>query len=399
MIDLQHLIYFEHLLEEANNDLVKEATADGELALGYNCYYMPEALLNLPGCFSVRLRAPQSGSTQIGNYYLTQRNCPYTRAILERAIEGGYNFLTAVFGAEACSAMERMEEHFELLHPVQHEGFVTTIIDAPLKDDEAAMDYYEVELRDKVLAPLEEKGIDVSDQAIRQAVDLHNEVSDVITQIGNFRKLPNPPITGYEFHVIQLVSQVCPQKRILPYLKETLEELKTRKPEKEFPFRARVVLAGSEIDDPKFTQLIESCGAMVVADRYCFGSVPSREQIEIRDGETALRAIVRHYIETSLCPRFMTGSKIDQRQDVLENLVKEYHADGIIYESMKFCEFWSYEKVLSNYILGTERNIPTCIIEKEYALTGIGQLQTRFQAFVEGLEIKKHSAARVGKQV
>lgn len=206
MIDLQHLIYFEHLLEEANNDLVKEATADGELALGYNCYYMPEALLNLPGCFSVRLRAPQSGSTQIGNYYLTQRNCPYTRAILERAIEGGYNFLTAVFGAEACSAMERMEEHFELLHPVQHEGFVTTIIDAPLKDDEAAMDYYEVELRDKVLAPLEEKGIDVSDQAIRQAVDLHNEVSDVITQIGNFRKLPNPPITGYEFHVIQLVS-------------------------------------------------------------------------------------------------------------------------------------------------------------------------------------------------
>ncbi|MFR0796646.1 MAG: 2-hydroxyacyl-CoA dehydratase family protein [Oscillospiraceae bacterium] len=38
-------------------------------------------------------------------------------------------------------------------------------------------------------------------------------------------KAANPVITGYEFHVLQLVSQVCPHKRILPYLKQTLTEL------------------------------------------------------------------------------------------------------------------------------------------------------------------------------
>jgi len=68
------------------------------------------------------------------------------------------------------------------------------------------------------------------------------------------------------------VSEVCPHDLILPYLKETLAEIKKRKPEPEFPFRARVVVAGSEIDDPEFTKLLETCGAMVVADRYCFGS-------------------------------------------------------------------------------------------------------------------------------
>ena len=31
----------------------------------------------------------------------------------------------------------------------------------------------------------------------------------------------------------------------------------------------------------------------------------------------------------------------------------------------------------------------TCLIEKEYALGSVGQLRTRFQAFVESLEIKK----------
>ena len=70
-------------------------------------------------------------------------------------------------------------------------------------------------------------------------------------------------------------------------------------------------------------------------------------------------------------------------------MCEEYGCDGIIIQNMKFCEFWSYEKVLASYVLTNERHIPTCQIEREYTLSGAGQLRTRFQAFVEGLEIKK----------
>ena len=35
MKDLKHLYYFEKLLEDANNDLVRQAKAEGRLALGY----------------------------------------------------------------------------------------------------------------------------------------------------------------------------------------------------------------------------------------------------------------------------------------------------------------------------------------------------------------------------
>ncbi len=357
MHDLKHTLYFETLLEEPYNDLVKQAVEDGDVALGYNCYYIPETLLNLPGSFSSRLRAPNCAATPIGDYYLTNRNCPYTRAILERAVEGSYNYLSALFGAEACSG--------------------------------AALVYYMNELRDKVLANLATLGIDTSDDALLAAIEDHNEVSAIITEIGDFRKLDNPTVTGYEFHLIQLVSEVCPHRLILPYLRETLEEIRDRAPDAKPEFRARVILAGSEIDDPEFTKLLEFCGARVVGDRYCFGSVPSREQIEVREGESPFEAICRHYLETNLCARFMSEEKIDQRTDVLEAMVKEYKADGVVVESMKFCEFWSYEKVLASHILSEERGIPTCQIEKDYTLTGAGQLRTRFQAFVEGLEIKR----------
>ena len=389
MKDLKHLIYFENLLQEAHNELVTQAVSEGMHPLGYNCYYIPETLLNLPGCFSSRLRAPRCVSTDIASYYMTTRNCPYVRSILERAIEGGYNYLEALFGAESCAAMERMEEHFVLIHPVKNEKFFSTIIDPPMKGDENNLEYYKAQLKLKVVDKLQEElGIDVSEEAMKKAIEDHNEISRVITEIGDYRKLDNPPITGYEFHVIQLVSQVCPHYLILPYLQETLEELKTREPEPKFPFRARVALVGSEVDDPEFTKLIESCGAMVVADRYCFGSFPSREQIVIQEGETAFDAICRHYLHWNQCARFMDGMKIDQRHSEVKRLVEEFKADGIIYENMKFCEFWSYEKVLANHIFTNELHIPCCTIEKEYALGAVGQLRTRFQAFIESLEIK-----------
>ena len=101
MKDLKHLIYFENLLQDAQNELVTQAVNEGKYALGYNCYYIPEVLLNLPGCFSSRLRAPRCTSTDVASYYMTNRTCPYARSILERAIEGGYNYLNALLARSA----------------------------------------------------------------------------------------------------------------------------------------------------------------------------------------------------------------------------------------------------------------------------------------------------------
>ena len=390
MKDLKHLIYFENLLQQADNELVEQAKKEGKLALGYTCYFVPETLLNLPGCFSSRLRAPNSTSIDIGTYYMTNKICSYTRSILERGIEGGYNYLDALLSSETCQMMHRGHEHFEILGLVKdNPKFFMSMMDVPFSDSDNAVDHYEDQIKTKLLAPLHEAyGVDISDEAIKKAIEDHNEISAVITEIGDLRKLPNPPITGYEFHVLQLVSEVCPHYLVIDKLRETLEELKKRKPEKEPWFRARVVLTGSEIDDPGFTKLLEDCGAMVVADRYCYGSLPGREQIEIQEGESALRAVARHYLRTSQCPRFMEKDRSDGRRKYVKQLVDEYGADGVIYTQMKFCEFWSYERVLGVHVLAEEMGVPTIGIEREYSVTSAGQLRTRFQAFIESLEIK-----------
>ena len=391
MKDLKHLIYFENLLDSANNELVQQAKDEGMHPIAYTCYHMPEVVLNVDNCFSVRLRAPKTGSFDIASYYMSNYTCEYCRALVERAIEGGYNFLDAIAGVDACAEMNRCMENIELVAApdMPNKKMFVTHCDIPYKVKDYTLKHYVTQIRNRFLNVLAETyGVDTSDEALRKAVAEHNEVCKIITEIGDLRKAANPVITGYEFHVLQLVSQVCPHKRILPYLKQTLTELKRRKPDPQPWFRVRLVVTGSEIDDPAFTKLIEDCGAMVVADRYCYGSLPGREQIEILDGETPLRAVARHYLRTSQCPRFMERERSDGRRTYIRDLCWEYSADGVLYEQMKFCEFWSYERVLGVHILQEELGIPTVGIEKEYTLAGAGQLRTRIQAFVESLEIK-----------
>ncbi len=392
--DLKHLIFFEDLLQDANNALVQAACAEGRHALAYNCSYIPEVLLDVEGCFSVRLRAPRCTNPDLATYYMTNRSCPYSKSILERAFEGGYNFIDALLGQECCTTMNRMEQYFDYCKLIPKEKFFTSFIDMPLKKTAWHAGYFRRQIEQKIIEPLGRVyGVDFSEEKLRAAIEQHNEVCRIITEIGDMRKLPNPPVTGYEFHVIQLVSLTCPKDLILPYLRETLEEIKSREPEPKFPFRARVMVAGSEIDDPDFTKLLEGCGAYVVADRYCFGSIPGREEIIVKPDEDILQAIADHYIQTNQCPRAMGPENVVARKQFLYKIAQEYGAEGVIVENMKFCEYWGYERAQAAQWMrdgfSLPGTLPVCQIEKDYTNAATGQLRTRFQAFVESLEIKR----------
>ena len=390
MKDLKHLIFFENLLDNADNALVEQAKADGGLAVGYTCYHIPEPLLNVGNCFSVRLRAPRTGSLDIATYYMSNYACEYARALVERGIEGGYQFLDALAGVDACSMMNRAMEHFEILKVNTNPNFFVTHCDIPYKIESYTLESYVKQMRLRVLDRLTKNyGVDTSDAAIRKAVEEHNEVCRIITEIGQMRKAENPVITGYEFHVLNLVTYTCPKALILPYLRETLEELKTREPDPKPAFRAKVAIVGSEIDDPSLTKLIEGCGALVVSDRYCFGSTPGREVIELNDEEDALTQICLHVMQHSECARYIADDKVQQRRDTADRLAREYNADGIIYEQMKYCDYWGFERALVSHIMSEEYGWPVLSIDRLYHNGVSGQLRTRVQAFVESLEIKK----------
>ena len=397
MKELKHLIYFENLLDDANNELVRKAEAEGDLAIGYTCFHAPEVLLNLGNCFSVRLRAPHTNSMELATYYMANNSCEFSRALLERALEGNYSFLHAMAGVDVCEANNRAIENMEIMHMQgeDKEKFFYCNLDIPYSDDEDCVEHIREQVSRKILKPLGENyGVDTSDAAIRAAVREHNEVCRILTEIGELRKLDIPPITGYEFAVLVLVSYTCPKRLILPLLRETLEEIRTRQVDPEKNYRVRVAVVGSEIDDPNLIKLIESCGALVVADRFCYGSFPGQQEIALTQQEDALTQVCRWYLQNTECPRQSALHRVKYRNDHVAQLVREFKADGAIYEQMKFCTYWSYERVIANQIMPREYGIQILSIDRPYIVGQSGQLRTRVQAFVESIEMKKLRAAQ-----
>ena len=395
MKDLKHLLYFEELLRTANNELIAHAKKKGGVCVAYTCENIPEPLLNLGKAFSVRLFAPNTGSTDLATYYMTNFLCEYSRAILERAIEGGYNFADCLVAADGCTMMNRSAENMQLLHTMdkgKEDKFFYEFMEIPLKADDNGVALLALQCRNHILKPLEENyGIDVSDKAILKAVEEHNKVCELIRELGDFRKEDKPRITGYEFHVLTLATYIAPKAELIKKLEETLEEVKKRKPDDK-EWRARLLIVGSEIDDSQLIKLIEDCDTYVCADRFCFGSLPGRVPIAIdkNSDEGILEQVCRHYVYWGMCPRMMNMDKVYGRKAYVADLAKEYRADGIIYEQVKFCDPWAYERTLGSSMLREDYGYPVLSVDRPYNISSAaGQMRTRVQAFVESIEIKK----------
>lgn len=392
MKDLKHLLYFENLLQNADNELIDKAQSDGGVCVAYVCENTPEPLLNLDKAFSVRLRAPRIDSMEISTYYMTSFLCEYSRGLLERAIEGGFNFADCIMAPDGCTMINRCVENMELLKALGpgKEKFFYSNMEIPLKADENGLELYVLQCRNHILTPLHDVyGVDVSDSAIRKSVEEHNRVCELIRAIGEFRKGAKPRITGYEFHVLTLATYAAPKALVIDKLEETLEELKTRRPEKK-DYRARVVVVGSEVDDSGFIKLIEETGAYVCADRFCYGSLPGRDPIPLTDDEDALTQVCREYMYRCQCPRMMNMEKVYGRKAYVNDIAKEYNADGIIYEQVKFCDPWAYERTLGSTMLRDDYGYPVLSVDRPYNIdSSAGQMRTRVQAFVESIEIKK----------
>ena len=122
--------------------------------------------------------------------------------------------------------------------------------------------------------------------------------------------------------------------------------------------------------------------------RTCFEPV-RRYALTLTGDEDALTQICRRYLGRGQCPRYMDMPKMTGRREYVARLAEEYGADGIIYEQMKFCDPWAYEKMLGSHILRQEFGYPVLAVDRPYAIASSGQMRTRVQAFVESMEIKR----------
>lgn len=87
-----------------------------------------------------------------------------------------------------------------------------------------------------------------------------------------------------------------------------------------------------------------------------------------------------------------------ERREYVDYLAKEYKADGLIYEQIKFCDYWGYERASAFHVMQEEYGWPVLSVDRPYSVRSSGQLRTRIQAFVERVEVKKIADAKAERR-
>jgi len=130
----------------------------------------------------------------------------------------------------------------------------------------------------------------------------------------------------------------------------------------------------------KLPFVLESSGAVVVAEESCIGTRNTRDLVA-EDGRTLdelIDRIVDRYLKID-CACFTPN--VERIEHVVE-MARALKVDGVVHYALQFCQPYTIESFKIERALRTA-GIPLLKIETDYGMEDVDILKNRVQAFVE----------------
>lgn len=357
---------------------LKEWRAKGGKAIGTICCHVPEEIIHAAGMLPVRVRATGCKDSSDAETWMTSFSCSFARACLQHLIDGTYE-LDGLIASDGCLMAGRIYDNWAHVDPDKGKHYLHQLA-APRVYRPDSVDYYKNELKDIIEGLEKFGGVTITDEKLKASVALYNETRALIRELYELRKAENPVITGTETLKIILAATSMPKEEFNVLLRAFLDDAKNRTPITDH--RIRLMVIGSALDDPEYTQVIEEKGGLIVTDALCFGSRYLWEPVELNDGDV-LGSLADAYLSRPVCPRMIDLH--DELYDFICKMMEEYKVDGVLYEKMQNCECWGGEGVYFNDKM-KEAGIPMLIVEREELMANAGQLAIRAEAFIEMID-------------
>ncbi len=356
------------------NKHVRTFKNQGGKVVGYFCAAMPAEMITAADMLPFRIRATGSEGTELSDSYFSSLNCPFPRHAFNMALRGEYDFVDGLVMFNSCDHIRRVYDHWIR----QLDTPFVRILSLPKKADAAQVDWFRGELADLRKDMQAHFGVEITDENLQRAIKLHNETRRILREIYHLRKGTSPPVTGAETLTVTVASTAMPPDQCNKLLRELLSDLEQAPGNSNY--RARLMVLGGELDDPGYLKVIEDQGGLVVTDALCFGSRLLWKDVP-ESSDDPLTALARYYIaDRPSCARVFT--EYDSRAEYIRNMIRDFKLDGAIFERLMFCDTWGFEQFsLTNDF--KEWGIPLLCMDREYVLSGVGQLRTRVQAFLE----------------
>jgi len=369
----------EELTKQADtltNPYIARWKEKGGKIVGYYCCYVPEEIIHAAGMLPYRMRATGSTSSELGDAYASSTTCTFCRHSLDQAMRGKYKFLDGLVALHSCDHISRTFDAWRYGKVDLPGSFYLHFLDVPFKTDALAVEWMTVQL-DRFKRSLEDHfQVTITDDALRRSIKTYNEKRRLLKSLYELRKKEAPPITGAEVLGICIASTSMPVEEFNQLLKQMLDELEGRAGFSDY--RARLLLAGGDLEDPAYIRVIEELGGLVVTDLLCFGLRAFWDLVD--EDSKPIAALAKRYLQRSIsCPRMIDYQR---RLKFIRDLAQEFRVDGTIVARMKFCDNWACDGAMIQQQAKRE-GTRSLLLEREYLMTAVGQMRTRVQAFLE----------------
>lgn len=375
MTDIQKTLSIFESIAEDPIAAIKESAKDNTPLVGCVPYFFPLELVHAAGAQPIELWGGGRLSGLASSYY-PAFYCSVLFTLMERALDGSYDDLSAVIIPTTCDGLRNLEENWKYARPDMK---VIDFVQPAVRGTYQSHEYLKQQLRHVAICLEEALETKITERGLRESISLYNKQRQALREFDQVASEHTNIITPRIRQNIFAAARVMPVEEYTAAVRTLTEQLNAQpRYDHQGP---RIVLTGVLVDSMPLLKKLEECGIRVVGDltiseslRYA-KDLPSR--IDPYDSLATLWEEVRG-ASVALDPR-------KERGTMLEQLVKERKADGVIACIVKFCEEEEFDvPVLQKQLAAAD--VPFLILEVESQDIESEQAATRIQAFVETIE-------------
>lgn len=256
-------------------------------------------------------------------------------------------------------------------------GLEPEIFNAMLPDSDAADDlthrnmcgFSRVLLADRIVNNSDMLVLTDCCDSIRRAADVLESAGQKIMRIALPHRQDEKGQKLYEEELLRIVRQL-EELTETQFDPETFLSAFSRDEQSSGPY---IAVLGARIGNEIFNK-IQSVSPYPVRNQTCIGN----RRLGTPIGNNLDRLMEWYAYELLSQPSCMRMTDISSRRSLTEDL----DLRGVIYNTVAFCDFYGFEYAL----LRGNLHVPLLKIETDYTIQGIGQLQTRLQAFFENVK-------------
>jgi len=346
--------------------------ARGRKIVSIFCEFTPRELILAAGAVPVVACGGSQAMVLSGERELPANLCPLIKSSYGFALEKEnpiFEMSELVVAETTCDGKKKM---FELLGEIKP----LHVLELPQKPGgDEGFSLWKAELA-RLQSRLEDlTGVRVTEARLRDAIRLMNRERRLRREIARFA---GRGLTGRE--VLDAKSLISGIPEDLAAYEEIISGARAAALER--VSRPAVLITGVPMPHgaEKVIDLVESAGAVVIAQENCTGLKPLHEDVS-EEGDP-LEAIARKYLHlpcSCLTPN-------EGRLDLLDDLIAELRPDGVVDLVWQACLTYDVESVRIRRHLERKHGLPVLKIVTDYSPSDSQQLRLRIEAFVAMLK-------------